>query len=303
VKPPPFDYHVPETLEEACSLKADLGADAAVLAGGQSLIPLMTSRHMSPRALIDIKRIPELQEARRENGSLRLAATVRQSRLHDDPGVAGALPVIAEAARYIGHVETRHRGTVGGSLVHADPVAQLPTVAVGLDATLLARSAAGERTIAASDFFVGARRTTLRADELLIGVSLPVPRAGTGAAFADIARRPGDPAMATALALVELDEQGAVATVAVTVGGVAGRPQPVAGVEAALAGAEPTRERIAEAVQAAAALVEDPAEQADVGPTPHPPSIPLNYRRRLAVAVAAQALTSALARVNGGDVK
>lgn len=301
MKPPRFDYHVPSTVEEACSVKGELGQDAAVLAGGQSLIPLMSSRRMSPRALIDIKRVPELQEVRRENGSLHLAAAVRHCRLHDDQEIGAALPVLAEASRYIGHIETRHRGTVGGSLVHADPVAELPTVAVGLGATIVARGASGERRIAAADFFTQARQTTLRPDEVLVGLSLPIPSQGSGAGFAEIARRHGDPAMATAIALIDIDDQGAIRSVAVTVGGVAGRPQRATSVESALKEGAATRETIAEAARAAGELVEDEPEGRDVGPTPHPPAIPLNYRRRLAVAVTTQALTSALARANGGD--
>src|SRR4051812_43704757 len=141
MKPPPFDYHVPETVEEACALKAEHGADAAVLAGGQSLIPLMSSRRMTPRVLVDIKRIPELQAVQREKDCLCIAAAVRQSRLHDDGAVAETLGVLTEAARHIGHLETRHRGTLGGSLAHADPVAELPTLTLGLGAEIVARSA------------------------------------------------------------------------------------------------------------------------------------------------------------------
>jgi CO/xanthine dehydrogenase FAD-binding subunit len=301
VKAPRFDYHVPGTVDEACAAKGDMGRDAAVLAGGQSLIPLMASRRMSPRALIDIKRIPELGEARRDNGSLYLGAAVRHCRLHDDADVGAAVPVLAEAARYIGHIETRHRGTVGGSLAHADPVAELPIVAVGLGATIIARSREGERPIPAADFFTGARQTTLRPDEILVGVSIPVPGPGSSAGFAEIARRHGDPAMATAIAVLELDGSGAAGSVAVTVGGVAGRPQRAAAVESALTGATPTPETIARAARGAGELVEEAPEGPDVGPTPHPPTIPLSYRRRLAVAVTTQALTSALAHAHGGD--
>lgn len=302
MKPPPFDYHVPETVEEACALKAEHGPDAAVLAGGQSLIPLMSSRLMTPRVLLDIKRIPELRAIARADGSLVVAAAVRQSRLHDDAEIARTLPVLAEGARHIGHPETRHRGTIGGSLAHADPVAELPTLALGLGAEIVARSAGGARRIPADEFFTAARSTTLAPDELLVEVRYPAPSPQVGWGFAEIARRHGDPAMATAVALVEVDADGAVASAAVTLGAIAGRPRRAPTVEAALQGAPPTTERIVAAAREAGDLVEREPEARDgVGPTPYPPSIPLTYRRRLAEAAAAQALTKAIARANGGE--
>jgi aerobic carbon-monoxide dehydrogenase medium subunit len=302
VKPPPFEYHAPETVAEASDLKRHHGSDAAVLAGGQSLIPLMASRLHTPRVLIDVKRIAELQDARRDNGSFAIAAAVRQSRLHDDAELAAALGgILAEAARHIGHLETRHRSTLGGSLAHADPVAELPLLAVGLGAEIVVRGADGERRVAALEFFLGPRETALASDEIVTGARFPVPDAGLGLAFAEIARRHGDPAMATAVAVLGVDGEGAVSTAAVTVGAVSGRPQRATAVEAALAGGTLTAERIAEAAKAAADLAEPEPGRPDSGPTPHPPTIPLAYRRRLASAVVAQAITKALARANGGE--
>jgi carbon-monoxide dehydrogenase medium subunit len=302
VKPSPFEYHAPDTLAEASDLKCRHASEAAVLAGGQSLIPLMASRLRTPQVLIDVKRIPELRDARRDDGSLAIGAAVRQSRLHDDAALAGALGgILAEAARHIGHIETRHRGTVGGSLAHADPVAELPVVAVALEADIVVRGAAGgERRVPASEFFVGPRQTELQPDEILVEARFRAPAADLGVAFAEIARRHGDPAMATAIALLGVDEAGDVGTAAVTVGAVAGRPQRATAVEGALTGGRLTRERIAEASQAAAELVEPELGAPDPGPTPHPPEIPLAYRRRLATAVVAEALTKAFARVKGG---
>jgi carbon-monoxide dehydrogenase medium subunit len=261
----------------------------------------MNSRQVTPRVLIDIKRIPELQSAGRDDGSLVIAAAVRQSRLHDDADIGRALPILAEASRHIGHPETRHRGTVGGSLAHADPIAELPTLAVGLGAQVVARSTAGERTIAAAEFVTGPRRTTLQPDEILVEARFPLLAPGSGWGFAEIVRRHGDPALATAVAVLRLDDQGAVADVAVTLGAVAGRPQRAQAVESAVRGAELTPELIADATRAAGELAEADPEPGEAGPTPHPPGIPLGYRRRLAAAVAAQALAKALARAKGGD--
>jgi aerobic carbon-monoxide dehydrogenase medium subunit len=302
VRPSAFDYHAPRDLEEACRHKAEHGPDAAVLAGGQSLIPLMASRLRTPRVLIDIKRIPELGEARRENGTLVAGATVRQARLHEDPAIAAAVAALPEAARHIGHLETRHRGTLGGSLAHADPSAELPTVAVGLGAELVVRSVRGERRIAAADFFTGPRATALEPDELLVAVRFPADAAGA-TAFAEIARRHGDPAMAAALARVELAADGTVAAVTLALGAIAGRPQRAGAVEAALQGAAPTAERIAEATRGAAELAEADPEPGEVGPTPSPPGIPIGYRRRLAAAVAGEALTRAVTRAKGEEAQ
>jgi aerobic carbon-monoxide dehydrogenase medium subunit len=303
VKPPPFEYHAPDTLAEASDLKRRHAADAAVLAGGQSLIPLMVSRLRTPGVLIDVKRIPELRAARRDDGARVIGAAVRQSRLHDDSAAPGGVDgILAEAARHIGHIETRHRGTVGGSLAHADPVAELPVVAVGLGADMVVRGAAGERRVPSSEFFLGPRQTALEPDEILVEARFPAP-AGDLVSFAEIARRHGDPAMATAVAVLDVDEAGEVNTAAVTVGAIAGRPQRASAVEAALTGEHLTKERIAEASQAAAELAEPDPGAPDSGPTPQPPAIPLAYRRRLATAVVAKALTNVLASVNGGDAR
>ncbi len=301
MKPPPFVYHLPDTTGEACELKSEYQTDARVLAGGQSLIPLMGSRRLTPRVLIDIKRISDLQTVRRENGSLVLAAAVRQSRLHDDAEIGGTLPILSEASRHIGHLETRHRGTVGGSLAHADPVAELPTVAVGLGAQIVVRSTDGERRIPADRFFTGARQTLLEPNEVLVEVHFPVLSAKTGWGFAEIARRHGDPAMATAVAVIALGDDGTAAEVEITIGAVAGHPRHAEAVRAALKGNPLTVERVVEASRAAADLVESEPGQPDVGPTPQPPSIPISYRRRLASTVTIRALKQALSRINGGN--
>jgi aerobic carbon-monoxide dehydrogenase medium subunit len=307
VRPPPFAYHAPSTIDEACALKREHHADALVLAGGQSLIPLMTGRRLRPRALVDIKRIPELQRARRENGTLVLSAAVRQARLHDDPEIRDALPILAEAASFIGHVETRHRGTVGGSLAHGDPVAELPTLAVALGAQLVARSSTGERGISADAFVAGPRQTALAADEILVEARFPALPPGTGWGFAELARRHGDPALAIAVALLRLGPDGAIGDdVVVTVGAVAGRPQRAEAAEAALRGAKPDEGVLGDAARAAAELAEDDPGPIDPGPTPHPPAVPLTYRRRLAEATVRTALERALASLappassNGG---
>jgi carbon-monoxide dehydrogenase medium subunit len=301
MKPPPFAYHVPETLEEAYALKAEHGADARALAGGQSLIPLMTSRRLSPSVVIDIKRIPELQAIRRENGTLVLGAVVRQCQVTDDETIATALPLLADGASYIGHPETRHRGTVGGSVAHADPVAELPNLAVALGAQVVVANAGGSRSIAADDFFTGARETVLAADELVTEVHFPTLGAATGWGFAEIARRHGDPAIATATALIEIDGSGAASRVEITMSALSTRPRRATAVEDALQGGPITAERIAEASRAAGELAEDQPRPIDAGPTPTPPNLPAGYRRRIAAAACEQALTRAFHRVTGGS--
>jgi carbon-monoxide dehydrogenase medium subunit len=199
------------------------------------------------------------------------------------------------AARHIGHEETRHRGTVGGSLAHADPVGELPVVAAGLGGEIVVRGRGGERTIPATDFVTGPRRTALNPDELVVAVRLPVAGDGTGYGFAELARRVGDAALATAVARVELGGDGTITAATLTLGAVAGRPTAV-DVSALTEG-----EEIAAVAAAAEGVVEDDPETGDVGPTAHPPRVPPPYRRRLARAVAARALTAAVENARGGQ--
>lgn len=196
MKPPPFEYRSPETVDEALALLAEHGDEAKLLAGGQSLIPLLNFRLVRPALLIDLHRIPEL--AGLENG--RIGAMTRARTIELESGV----PLLRRAVRYAGHVQIRNRGSVGGSCAHADPAAELPCALLALGATFRLRSAArGERIVPAQEFFLGTFATALAPDELLVDIDVPERPEGERSAFVEHARVHGDFALAGAAALVE----------------------------------------------------------------------------------------------------
>jgi CO/xanthine dehydrogenase FAD-binding subunit len=205
VKPAPFEYHAAETIEEAVELLAQ-GNGTQVLAGGQSLVQLMKFRTAKPSALVDVNGVVDLDVFEERDGELHVGATVRQQRLLDD-GAVEPWPLLREAARYVGYLETRRRGTVCGSLAFAAPWAELTAAAVALDAAIDVRSARGERTIAAREFFLGPHKTVLDPDELIVKARFPKPAAGTGAGFHEISARHRDYAQLAAAALVTADGQ------------------------------------------------------------------------------------------------
>jgi carbon-monoxide dehydrogenase medium subunit len=209
MKPAPFDYVCPETLEEALSLLARAGGEAKVIAGGQSLIPAMNFRIFQPKALIDLNRIPELSFVRQENGAgLRLGAMTRQRTLERDPNIRISAPLIHEAMPHVAHPQIRNRGTFGGSLAHADPAAELPAILVALQGRLRAVRAGSERWIEAEAFFLGMFATSLGPDEILAEVAIPPLAARTGTAFLEVARRRGDYALAGLASTLTLDAGG-----------------------------------------------------------------------------------------------
>jgi carbon-monoxide dehydrogenase medium subunit len=222
MKAAPFGYHVPESVDEAVSLLGEL-EDAKVLGGGQSLIPMLALRLSRPEHLIDINRIPELAEVRRDNGSLVVGATTRHVSLMHDPLIADTVPLLAKAAPYIGHFQIRNRGTVGGSTAHADSSAELPCVARALDAEFEVRGPNGTRMIPAEEFFVTTFVTTLAADEMVVAVRFPVWAPGAGFAVAEIARRHGDFALAGAVVGVEIDD-GHISKAAISLIGMGSIP-------------------------------------------------------------------------------
>jgi aerobic carbon-monoxide dehydrogenase medium subunit len=204
VKPPPFAYHAPATVEEVLELLANT-AGARVLAGGQSLVQLMKFRLAKPAALIDINRVAGLDAIEQRDGELQLGARVRQQTLIEDSAVGEACPLLPEAARFVGYAETRRRGTLGGSLAFAAPWGELTAAAVALDAAIDVRSASGERTIQAREFFRGPHATALNHGELITGVRFPLPAAGAGASFHEVSVRHRDYAQAGAAAVVSPD--------------------------------------------------------------------------------------------------
>jgi aerobic carbon-monoxide dehydrogenase medium subunit len=204
VKPAPFEYHAPATVEEALEVLAN-GNDTYALAGGQSLVQLMKFRQVKPTALVDLNGVAGLDVLEERDGELHVGALVRQQRLLEDELVAEAWPLLREAARFVGYQETRRRGTVGGSIAFAAPWAELTAAAVALDAQIDVRSLNTERTIPARSFFRGPHATVLERGELIARVRFPAPPARSGAAFHEVSARYRDYAQLAAAAVVSLD--------------------------------------------------------------------------------------------------
>lgn len=289
MKPPRFQYVDPGTVAEAVALLKEHGFDAKILAGGQSLMPLLNMRLARPAVVVDINQIPELAEIKVEGNTLVLGAMVRQHRLEEESIIRETVPLLAEVAEHIGHIQIRHRGTVGGSLVHADPAAELPAAALVLDVEFVVEGPAEQRTIPVSEFFYGYLTTAVAPDELLVAIRIPIPEPGTGWGFQEVARRHGDFAMAGAATLVNLDEAGRVRWAKVAVTGVAGAALRVEAMESALAGQVPTPELLAEVSKLAAEVV----ETEDMHAT-------LAYRQTAVATMAERALTLAVNRAAGG---
>jgi len=192
MKPAPFDYVAPGTIDEACTVLAQAGGGATVLAGGQTLMPLLNLRMSQPFIVVDITRIAELQGIRRADGCTRIGPVTRQCELIASEVLARDLPVLVQAVRHVGHHQTRNRGTVGGSIALGEPAAELPAAAVALGATIEARSTRGTRRIPAGEFYLGPYMTTLEADELVTGITFPDWPPGHVTLFRELAQRPGD---------------------------------------------------------------------------------------------------------------
>jgi aerobic carbon-monoxide dehydrogenase medium subunit len=285
VRPAPFEYFAPRTVEEALDLLARHGGDAKLLAGGQSLVPMMNMRLVRPGVVVDLNRVAALGGVREEARGLRLGALVRQHALERDGRIAAAAPLLAEAAPVIGHLQTRARGTVGGSLVHADPAAELPACMIALDAVFHLRSARTARACRAQDFFRGLLATALEPDELLAEVEIPAPAPRAGHGFAEVARRHGDFALAGACAALGLDAAGVCRHARLVIFGVGDGPH-LARATAGLIGERPSAARLTEAGRAAAAEIDARGDLHATG----------EYRRRVAAGLGARVLGSAAAR-------
>jgi aerobic carbon-monoxide dehydrogenase medium subunit len=278
MKPPPFDYQVPASTDEALELLARHGADARLLAGGQSLVPLLNFRLSAPAVLVDLNRIASLAYIKEENGRVRLGAMTRQRAIEFSPLVASRLPLLAEATRWVGHLPTRTRGTIGGSLAHADPAAEYPAVATALDAELVIHGRAGERVVRPAEFFQGLMTTALQ----------PVAQPNSGYAFEEFSRRHGDFAIVGVAAMVVAEGERCRQARLVACG--AG-PIPMR-----LRGAEEILERgglggrnVDEAAARASELV-DPGEDLHAS---------VEYRRHLTRVLARRALIRAIERARG----
>ena len=236
MKPAPFAYDDPRSVEEAVALLAEHGDDAKVLAGGQSLVPLLNFRLARPDRLVDVNRIDAMAHLRRRGGVLRIGALVRAATLERSQIAAEHWPLLVEAARFVGHPQIRTRGTVGGSVAHADPAAELPVALAALDARFRVRSSRAERTVPAEEFFVGPLSTALAADELLVEIEVPPLPPRTGAAFVEYARRHGDFALAGAAVALSVDESGACTQARVALLAAAATPLRATAAEKVLVG-------------------------------------------------------------------
>ncbi|MBI4790927.1 MAG: xanthine dehydrogenase family protein subunit M [Chloroflexi bacterium] len=290
MKPAPFRYFAPSTLQEALDLLAEHGDAAKVLAGGQSLTPMMNFRLVTPAILIDLNPISELSFIREQDGHLVIGAMARQRHLERDPRVAAYAPLIAETMPFVAHPQIRNRGTVGGSLAHADPAAELPAVMIALDAEFKLSSQKGERQVRAADFFIGLFTTALDPTELLTEITLPTRMPRTGHAFQEVSRRHGDFALAGVATTVALDEQGACRDARIVYLGLGMRPIAADAAAKQMIGAMPTAEAIQHVANAVDAEIEP---STDIHAS-------AEFRRHLARVLTRRALESAIARARVG---
>ncbi len=287
MKPAAFDYFAPGTLDEALGLLADYGGDAKPLAGGQSLVPTMNFRLAQPAVLVDLNGIDELFFIREEDGGLRCGAMTRQRSVERSPLVQRISPLLYEAMPHIAHSQIRNRGTIGGSLAHADPAAELPVLAVALDARMYVRSVTDARWVAARDFYVGLFATAMLPDEMLVEVAFPALPPGSGWAFDEVARQHGNYAMCGAAAVVGLDGRGVVERARLVYLSVGEGPVEAEQAEALLVGEQPNAEAIRAAAETAATQDVDPVGDIHAGPA---------FRRHLSRVIAERVLTRAIER-------
>jgi carbon-monoxide dehydrogenase medium subunit len=224
MKPAPFDYHAPETVPDVLALLAEFGDEARVIAGGQSLVPLLALRLATVEHLVDLNRVEELAGIDHRSDSVVVGAMVRHAMLAEDEKLKASVPLVARAAPFIGHFQIRNRGTLGGSLAHADPAAELPAVAMALEATMHVVGGAGRRSIPATEFFESTFTTALEPGEIIDGVEFPVWPGSTGFAVDELARRSGDFAIAGVACGVRIDDRGSIDRAAIGLFGMGPAP-------------------------------------------------------------------------------
>lgn len=285
MKPPPFSYHSPTTLNEAVALLGRLD-NAKLLAGGQSLMPMLNMRFVLPDHVIDLNRVEGLSYIREAGNAVEIGAMTRQRDLEFSDVIRRRLPLMHEAILQVGHRQTRNRGTIGGSLCHLDPSAELVTVAATMDATVAVTGKNGRRDIHFAEFPVSYMTTAIEPDEILTGVRFPLWPDGHGYGFVEFARRHGDFAIASAAALLEEDRAGKITRAAVTLGGVSARPVRATEVEQAIIGKTASAELFREVCEACRKIeaIEDV----------HAPS---SYRQHLATVMSRRALEKAHSRI------
>jgi carbon-monoxide dehydrogenase medium subunit len=286
MKPAAFEYRAPDTIEEVLELIGSRNEDTTLLAGGQSLVPMLSMRLARPELLVDLNRVPGLDRIEHHDGMLRIGGMARQRAVELHPEVRRELPLLPAALSHVAHVAIRSRGTIGGSLARADPSAELPAVVAALGGSLWLRSEAGLRTVAARDFFIAPLITVLEPGELIEAVEIPLPPSGTGWAFLEIARTHGAFAMAGVAAVVGLDASGAVERATASLLGVQGTPLVIDWLEQTLRG-EALRDEALDEVGRRLAASLDPLEDVHASAT---------YRRRVAVTFTLRALRAAIER-------
>jgi aerobic carbon-monoxide dehydrogenase medium subunit len=259
MKPAAFQYHRPGSVAEAVEVLGQLEDEGRILAGGQSLVPLMNFRLAQPTDVVDINRLGDLDYVRAEDSTVRVGALARQSTVESDAAVAERVPLLTEALSFVAHPTIRHRGTVVGSVAHADPAAELPSVVLALEATVTLRGGGGERQVPAEDFFLGPFETAIEPGELAVEVAFPTSPPGTGYAFEEFARRHGDFAIAGAAVTLTLRD-GAVADPRIVLCGVGPVPLRARAAEASLEGTAADQEAIEAAGIAALEGVEPPGD-------------------------------------------
>jgi carbon-monoxide dehydrogenase medium subunit len=291
MKPPAFDYCCPDSVDEAIDILSRHGSEAKVMAGGQSLVPMLNFRVVRPALVVDVSRLLELEFVReRGDGGLTIGALTRHRVLETSPLVAQRFPIIPEAMKHVAHLAIRNRGTIGGSLSHADPAAELPMLVRLVDATIVARSVRGERSIPAHDFFVGPLTTCLREDELVVRVEIPaLPHDGW--AFDEFARRAGDFALAAAGVMLQVGD-GQITDARVAMMGVGDTPLRRPEAEGVLISRSLSDAVVSDAVRAACAGLE-PRQDLHASP---------DFRRHLAAVLMERVLRKAWARAMG-DLK
>ena len=285
MKPPPFRYYDPRTVADAIGLLGRLD-NAKVLAGGQSLMPMLNMRYVLPDHVIDLNRIDGLSYIREAGGVVEIGGMTRQRELEFSDLIRAKLPLMQEAILQVGHRQTRNRGTIGGSLCHLDPAAELVTVGAGYDATVVVSGPTGTREIAFKDFPVAYMTPAIEPNEILTAVRFTPWPAGHGYAFVEFARRHGDFAITSAAVLLTADGAGKITRASVTIGGAAVTPVRATAVEQALVGKVPTPELMREACESCRTIeaIEDI----------HAPS---SYRQHLAAVLSRRALEKAVTRI------
>jgi carbon-monoxide dehydrogenase medium subunit len=291
MKPAPFEYHAPATTADAVALLAGLGDDAKVLAGGQSLVPMLALRLAVFAHLVDITRVAELRGIERAGNMLWIGSATTDAEVERSADVAAAVPLLTKATPFIGHFQIRNRGTVGGSIAHADPAAEYPAVALALDASIDVASHTGNRTIAARDFFTGFWSTVMEPDELLVRVGFPIWGARSGFAVEELARRHGDFAVAGATVGIELDGDDRITRCGIGLIGLGSVPERATAAEAAVIGRAVADVEPRDVGRAAMESLE--SIPADAHGSAH-------YRARVGAVMVARAWSAAASEARGG---